>query len=148
MTAIYVYVASSATMPDQPQGPAGWSAVLTYQEHHKVLTAGARGQSCAAMTLTALVRTLETLKRHDLPVIIVVPAGEILTAFNQQAYLGWAHNNWQTGETPVPNQRLWQRLVALSKTFPDLTLRERTTVKNEMLTRADSVLAATLTKLS
>ncbi|CAJ1225181.1 hypothetical protein [Lactiplantibacillus xiangfangensis] len=149
MTTIQMYLVTEVVTKSPKKGApaAAWAAVLTYRDQQKVLTAGQYTLTSNAILLTALISSLKALKRHDLPIIVSLPAGDVLTAFNQQTYVVWRQNGWKTDDHPIANQQLWETLITLTDRFPDLTLTEHSAHSSKNASLATTALQKTLATL-
>jgi ribonuclease HI len=95
-------------------GPGGWGAVLRYDDTEKELYGGEKDTTNNRMELMAAIQALESLKR---------PCQVALTTDSQYVRNGitqwmdnWKKRNWKTsGNKPVKNQDLWQRLDAATQ---------------------------------
>lgn len=116
MQPIQVYIVCQAK-----KSPAS-VALLTYRGHHKIVSAQSTATRTETLTLTALIRALHQLKRHDLPVIIHTAVATIRENFNQQKYAVWQQNNWKTDQEPPVDVALWRQLIPLTQQFPDLSM--------------------------
>ena len=94
-------------------GPGGWAALLRYGSTEKELHGGEPNTTNNRMELMAAIAALESLKR---------PSQVKLTTDSQYVRLGitqwiagWRRQGWKrSGNKPVKNADLWQRLDGLS----------------------------------
>ena len=100
-------------------GPGGWGAVLRYGANEKELWGGEASTTNNRMELTAVIMSLEALKR---------PCRVRITTDSQYVKRGvnewmarWKRNGWRTADRkPVKNRDLWERLdQALSRHAPE-----------------------------
>ncbi len=94
-------------------GPGGWGVLLCYGEHQRSLSGGEPLTTNNRMELTAVIRSLEALKRNcDLQIYTdsTYVRDGIMRWLPQ-----WKVRNWRTAhKRPVKNQDLWQTLEALT----------------------------------
>ncbi len=95
-------------------GPGGWGVLMQAGVHKKELWGGEPDTTNNRMELTAVIRSLEALKR---PTIARVHTD---SQYVQKGISEWIHNwkrnGWRTADKkPVKNADLWQTLDALAK---------------------------------
>ncbi|WP_338208090.1 hypothetical protein [Lactiplantibacillus paraxiangfangensis] len=149
MSTIQIYLVTEVVTKSPKKGvpAAAWAAFLTYRDQQKILTAGQYTLTSNAILLTALISSLKALKRHDLPIIVSLPAGDVLTAFSQQTYVVWRQNGWKIDNHAIANQQLWETLIALTDRFPDLTLTEHSVHHSKNTALVTTALQKTLAQL-
>ena len=92
-------------------GPGGWSAILRYGPHEKVLQGGASLTTNNRMELRAVVAALRALTRPCQ--VEVFTDSEYLRRGVTEWLARWRRNGWLTaGKQPVKNQDLWRALHA------------------------------------
>jgi len=93
-------------------GIGGWSVILTWRSHLKILGGRVTGMSANQLYLHALIQGLKSLKK-DLPVHVYTHSGYLYDGCT--AWLdGWKKRNWQTRDgQAVSNRDMWQALAAL-----------------------------------
>jgi ribonuclease HI len=92
-------------------GPGGWSAILRYGPHEKVLQGGASLTTNNRMELRAIIAALRALTRPCR--IEVFTDSEYLRRGVTEWLDRWRRNGWLTaGKQPVKNQDLWRALHA------------------------------------
>ena len=97
---------------DPNPGIGGWSAILRYGRHEKVLTGNDPVTTNNRMELTAAIAALEALKRPS--EVEFNTDSEYLRKGITLWIDGWAERGWKTkGGKPISNVDLWQRLWPL-----------------------------------
>ena len=87
----------------------GWSVILNWRTHVRVLGAGCTGSSANHLYLVALINGLKSLKK-ELPVDVYTHSGYLYDGATQWLK-GWKNRNWRTREGgEVSNKQLWQDL--------------------------------------
>ena len=95
-------------------GPGGWGAVLRYGEKEKELCGGERDTTNNRMELTAVIRSLEALKRPS-TVHVHTDSQYVQKGISEWIH-NWKRNGWRTSDKkPVKNADLWQILDGLAK---------------------------------
>lgn len=93
-------------------GPGGWGAFLQYGEHVKEICGGEALTTNNQMELTAVIKSLECLKRQS-TVHIYVDSDYVRQGITEWI-VGWKRNGWKTAaKKPVKNKELWERLDEL-----------------------------------
>lgn len=93
-------------------GVGGWGALLVSGEHRKELVGGERLTTNNRMELTAVIEALQSLKRSS-RVCIHTDSQYVLKGITEWLP-NWKRRGWRTsGNTPVKNVDLWQRLDEL-----------------------------------
>ncbi len=93
-------------------GIGGWSVILTWRSHLKILGGRVTGMSANQLYLHALTQGLKSLKK-DLPVHVYTHSGYLYDGCT--AWLeGWKKRNWRTRDgQAVSNRDMWQALAGL-----------------------------------
>lgn len=90
----------------------GWSVILNWRTHVRVLGAGCAGTSANHLYLVALITGLQSLKK-ELPVDVHTHSGYLYDGATQWLK-GWKNRNWRTREGgEVSNKQLWLELDTL-----------------------------------
>ena len=93
-------------------GPGGYGALLRYGPHEKELTQGFRHTTNNRMELTAVIESLNALKR-PCKVMLYLDSQYVRMGIMEWVR-GWKLNGWRTSSgQPVKNVELWQRLDKL-----------------------------------
>lgn len=93
-------------------GPGGWGALLEYGSTRKTLHGGEKATTNNRMELTAVIRALQSLKRHC-KVQVVSDSKYVLQGITQWLP-NWKLQGWRTAaKKPVMNSDLWQELDAV-----------------------------------
>lgn len=94
-------------------GPGAWAAILRSIHKEKEISGGEDHTTNNRMELTALVRTLEELKK-PCNVTVVTDSQYLMHAFTDGWLEKWKRNGWKTaGKGAVKNQDLWMELDEL-----------------------------------
>lgn len=90
-------------------GPGGYAALLCYQRHERIFTAGYRLTTNNRMELLAAIVALEAL-RYPCEVCLHTDSQYLRQGITQWL-INWKKRGWKTaGNTLVKNVDLWQRL--------------------------------------
>jgi len=93
-------------------GPGGWGALLEYGTTRKTLHGGERATTNNRMELTAVIRALQSLRRHC-KVKVVSDSKYVLQGITEWLP-NWKQRGWRTAaKKPVLNSDLWQELDAI-----------------------------------
>jgi len=93
-------------------GVGGWSVILNWRQHVRILGAGATGMSANQLYLVALINGLNSLKK-ELPVDVHTHSGYLYDGATQWLK-NWKNRNWRTREGgEVSNKQLWQEVDKL-----------------------------------
>jgi ribonuclease HI len=96
-------------------GPGGWGVVLRYKGSEKRLHGGERATTNNRMELTAVIKSLQALKRNNCEVHLYSDSRYVLNGISQWM-ADWKRRGWKTAaKKPVLNQDLWQVLDELSQ---------------------------------
>ncbi len=90
----------------------GWSVILNWRTHVKILGEGCQGMSANQLYLVSVIEGLTSLKK-ELPVDVHTHSGYLYDgATNWMS--GWKNRNWRTREgDEVSNKELWLQLDGL-----------------------------------
>ncbi|MBI2315516.1 MAG: ribonuclease HI [Betaproteobacteria bacterium] len=95
-------------------GPGGWGALLKFGERERELYGGERSTTNNRMELTAVIRSLEALKRRCR--VEVYTDSQYVQKGISEWLVNWKRRGWRTADKqPVKNRELWQRLDELSQ---------------------------------
>ena len=90
-------------------GPGGWGVLMQVGDVEKELCGGERDTTNNRMELTAVIRSLEALKRPS-TVNVQTDSQYVQKGISEWIH-NWKRNGWRTSDKkPVKNQDLWQRL--------------------------------------
>ena len=90
-------------------GPGGWGSLLLYNSHQKELSGGDRDTTNNRMELTAVIRSLNALKR-PCEVTIHTDSTYVMKGITEWIK-SWKARNWKTAaKKPVKNVDLWKEL--------------------------------------
>lgn len=93
-------------------GPGGWSAILRYGEHERVLSGGEPQTTNNRMELLAVIFALEALTR-PCEVILTTDSRYVSDSISLGRVYSWQKRSWLKKGGVVPNADLWQRLLPL-----------------------------------
>ena len=95
-------------------GPGGWGAILRTGTHEKEICGGERQTTNNRMELTAVIRALESLKRHCN--VEVYTDSQYVQKGISEWLPQWKRRGWRTaGKKPVKNEDLWRELDELAQ---------------------------------
>ena len=95
-------------------GPGGWGAILRTGTHEKEICGGERQTTNNRMELTAVIRALESLKRHCN--VKVYTDSQYVQKGISEWLPQWKRRGWRTaGKKPVKNEDLWRELDGLAQ---------------------------------
>lgn len=124
-------------------GPGGWSAILRYGTHEKVLQGGASLTTNNRMEMRAAIAALKVLTRAC--TVEIHTDSEYLHKGITAWLPGWAANGWRTRDKkPVKNQDLWRELHAAIQPHQVRWLWVRGHAGDEFNERADRLAVAAL----
>jgi len=94
-------------------GPGGWGALLRFGEKEKELCGGERLTTNNRMELLAVIRALESLKRHC--VVKLHTDSQYVQKGISEWIINWKKRGWKTADKkPVKNEDLWRELDQLA----------------------------------
>lgn len=97
-------------------GVGGWSVILNWRSHVKILGDGCAGVSANQLYLTAVINGLNSLKK-ELPVVVHTHSGYLYDGATTWLS-GWKKRNWRTREGgEVSNKKLWLDLDRLMNRY-------------------------------
>jgi len=92
-------------------GSGGWGALLVWGDHEKELFGGEPATTNNRMELTAVIRALDSLKRHC-DVELYTDSQYVKNGIETWIH-GWKRNGWKTADKKaVKNADLWRELDA------------------------------------
>lgn len=95
-------------------GPGGWAALLRYGENERSVRGAEALTTNNRMELTAAIEGLAALKRPSK--VTLTTDSEYVRQGITRWIAGWKRRGWiRTGNKPVLNRDLWQRLDALNQ---------------------------------
>ena len=93
-------------------GPGGWGAILKYNNQQKEINGFADNTTNNIMELTAVIKSLELLKRKC-KIKITTDSTYVKNGITNWIN-NWKNNNWKTAnKKPVKNKELWLKLDKL-----------------------------------
>lgn len=120
MEKVILYCDGGCRGNGKKQNIGGWGAYLTYGAYQKELYGASRETTNNIMELTACIEGLRALKRHDLPVEVMVDSAYVLNGITSWIY-SWMRKGWVTSKKePVENKELWQALYEEKKKFSSI----------------------------
>ena len=97
-------------------GVGGWSVILNWRSHVKILGGGCAGMSANQLYLAAVINGLNSLKK-ELPVDVHTHSGYLYDGATTWLS-GWKNRNWRTREGgEVSNKELWLDLDGLMNRY-------------------------------
>ncbi|MGL5677669.1 MAG: ribonuclease HI [Cellulosilyticaceae bacterium] len=121
MDKIILYCDGGCRGNGKKQNVGGWGVYLTFGSYTKELYGGAKDTTNNMMELMACIEGLRAIKKHELPVEVMVDSAYVLNGITKWIY-GWLRNGWVTSKKePVENKELWQMLYEEKKRFKDIT---------------------------
>ena len=121
MDKIIIYCDGGCRGNGREDNVGGWGVYLTYEGSEKELYGGTKGTTNNIMELTACIQALRALKRHDIPVEVMVDSAYVLNGITNWIY-NWMKKGWVTSKKePVENKELWQRLYEEKQKFTNIT---------------------------
>ena len=121
MDKIIIYCDGGCRGNGREDNIGGWGVYLTYKGSEKELYGGTKGTTNNIMELTACIQALRALKRHDIPVEVMVDSAYVLNGITNWIY-NWMKKGWVTSKKePVENKELWQCLYEEKQKFTEIT---------------------------
>ena len=94
-------------------GRGGYGAILRYNMHEKELSEGFRLTTNNRMELLAVIASLESITKKEIPVTITTDSQYVANAINKGWLWDWEKKNFKN----KANVDLWKRYIPLHKTF-------------------------------
>ncbi|MDR0885135.1 MAG: ribonuclease HI [Clostridiales Family XIII bacterium] len=92
----------------------GYGAVLTYKDHKKELSGGARDTTNNRMEMCALIAALEAVNKPAQTIEVHSDSAYLIDCLAKKWYVSWKKKGWITSaKKPVENQDLWERILEL-----------------------------------
>lgn len=114
MDKIIIYTDGACSNNQSSINHGGYGAVLMYKDKIKEIYGGEKNTTNNIMEMMAVIRSLELLKRRDIPVQVYSDSAYIVNCINNKWYVNWRKNGWKTAKkTAVENKELWQKLLNL-----------------------------------
>ena len=128
-------------------GKGGWAAILSYNNHEKVLSGGENQTTNNRMELMAVIAGLSALKEGCI-VEIYSDSAYVVNAFLQGWTTNWIENNWKTASNKqVQNVDLWQKLLKLTAGHEISWNKVKGHADNELNNRCDKIARGEIEKL-
>lgn len=128
-------------------GKGGWAAILSYNNHEKVLSGGENQTTNNRMELMAVIAGLSALK-EGCNVEIYSDSAYVVNAFLQGWTTNWIENNWKTASNKqVQNVDLWQKLLKLAAGHEISWNKVKGHADNELNNRCDKIARGEIEKL-
>ncbi len=128
-------------------GKGGWAAILSYNNHEKVLSGGENQTTNNRMELMAVIAGLSALK-EGCSVEIYSDSAYVVNAFLQGWTTNWIENNWKTASNKqVQNVDLWQKLLKLTAGHEISWNKVKGHADNELNNRCDKIARGEIEKL-
>lgn len=114
MDKIIIYTDGACSNNQSNKNYGGYGAVLMYRDKVKEIYGGEKNTTNNIMEMMAVIKSLELLKRRDIPVQVYSDSAYIVNCINNKWYVNWRENGWKTSKkTAVENKELWQKLLDL-----------------------------------
>ncbi|OOO00334.1 MAG: ribonuclease HI [Epulopiscium sp. Nele67-Bin004] len=148
MDEIIIYCDGGCRGNQSKNNIGAWGVVLIYKNNIKELSGSDKNTTNNKMELTATIRALQQLKKHDIPVRVHVDSAYVLNGITKWIY-GWIKNGWKDSKkAPVKNKELWQELYELKRQFKDIQfIKVKGHSDNEGNNRADELCNIEMDKL-
>lgn len=99
-------------------GVGGWGAILRYNQHEKSLNGAEKLTTNNRMELTAVIKSLESLKQPCNLAIKVTTDSQYVRKGITEWLEQWKKRDWRTSnKQPVKNIDLWQQLDDIAKQY-------------------------------
>lgn len=129
-------------------GKGGWAAILSYNNHEKVLSGGENQTTNNRMELMAVIAGLSALK-EGCNVEIYSDSAYVVNAFLQGWTTNWLENNWKTASNKqVQNVDLWQKLLKLTAGHEISWNKVKGHADNELNNRCDKIARGEIEKFN
>ena len=129
-------------------GKGGWAAILSYNNHEKVLSGGESQTTNNRMELMAVISGLAALKERC-RVDIYSDSAYVVNAFLQGLTTSWMENGWKTSSNKqVQNVDLWQQLIKLADGHEISWNKVKGHADNELNNRCDKIARGEIEKLN
>lgn len=101
----------------------GVGVLMEYKGTRKMFQAGYQDTTNNRTELLAVIHALSLIKRKDLPIVIHSDSAYVVNCFKDKWYVGWEKmNRWKNSSgADVENKDLWQQLLALYRSFDNVT---------------------------
>jgi ribonuclease HI len=120
MDEVVIYADGGCRGNQNKSNIGGWGVLLTYKDTIKELYGSAINTTNNIMELTSAIQALKSIKRHDIPIRVIMDSQYVVDGINKWTY-SWVKNNWKTSnKKPVANKELWQELLLLKSYFSDI----------------------------
>lgn len=118
---IYVYTDGGIKGNGSAFSIGAWAYILYYNGEEKEGYMAQRDTTNNIEEISGIINGLKSLKRHDLPVIVVSDSQYCVRGMNEWLS-GWKKKGWRTstGDT-VKNKELWKELDDVSSSFSNIT---------------------------
>lgn len=114
MDKIIIYTDGACSNNQSSKNYGGYGAVLMYKDKVKEIYGGKKNTTNNIMEMMAVIKSLELLKRLDIPVQVYSDSAYIVNCINNKWYINWRKNGWKTSKkTAVENKEMWQTLLNL-----------------------------------
>lgn len=92
-------------------GPGGYAGILIYNGKEKIISGGEENTTNNRMELTAVIKSLETLK-EPCEVDLYTDSAYVSNAILQKWLTDWQLKNWKNSQKKaVLNKDLWEKLI-------------------------------------
>ncbi|MDR1136522.1 MAG: ribonuclease HI [Clostridiales Family XIII bacterium] len=109
---VNIYTDGACSNNQKDENIGGWGAILEFGEHRKELYGGETNTTNNRMEMTALLASLQALKKPGLKLNIFSDSSYLVNCFRMKWYVKWKANNWmRTAKEPVLNREIWTQLL-------------------------------------
>ncbi len=119
---VIIYTDGACSGNQNTVNKGGWGAILLWKDKSKELFGGEKNSTNNRMELKAVIEALKALKTQKLSVDIYSDSAYIVNCFKQKWYEKWENNGWKNAKKEkVENRDLWEELIALYRSFNQVT---------------------------
>lgn len=112
METIKIYADGGSRGNGSPEAISGYGIVILYGEHIKEYYEGFKQKTNNQMEIMGAIKSLELLRRYDIPVELHSDSAYLINCMNNRWYVGWKKNGWRNSKKkPVENRELWEELL-------------------------------------
>ncbi|OON96363.1 MAG: ribonuclease HI [Epulopiscium sp. Nele67-Bin005] len=120
MNEIIIYCDGGCRGNQNANNIGAWGCVLSYNGHVKELSGTAKNTTNNKMELVAAIKSLQALKKYDMPIKVYVDSAYVQNGINNWIY-GWIKKGWvDAKKNPVKNRELWEELFAERQKFSNI----------------------------
>lgn len=122
MKTIYLYTDGACSGNQHESNVGGYGAILQYGEHLKEIYGGEKNTTNNIMELLGVIEAMKLIKDKNVNIEVYSDSAYVVECFKKKWYVNWEKNGWKTSKkTPVENRELWEELLALVRSFNQVT---------------------------